>query len=342
MMKRMRILEVAYPLFPVSSESAGGAEQILWLLDRGLVQRGHESIAVAARGSQVNGRLVETAAATGEITENARREAQQVHLDCIERAAAEYCVDAIHLHGLDFYTYLPAGPRAKLATLHLPVAWYPERIFELTDVQLCCVSQSQAATVGDGVQLPVVENGIDLSQYAMSGARGNYLLWLGRVCPEKGTDIALRVARRLNLPLLAAGPVHPFADHETYFEERVKPLLDEMRRYVGAAGLEQKKKLLAEARCVLIPSLAAETGSLVAMEALASGTPVIAYRSGALPEIVEHGATGFIVDSEEEMAEAVRRIGEISPERCQRAARARFDARRMVNDYIKLYEQLRG
>lgn len=338
----MRVLSIAYPLFPVNADSPGGAEQILFLLERRLVAGGCESAVVAAAGSQVSGELIETPAPTGEITDAIREHAQRAHAECIRRALEQFPVDLIHFHGLDFYEYVPDARVPKLVTLHLPLAWYPRSIFERRDVTLCCVSESQAQTAPNGVRLRVIPNGIDVERYVPSVEGGDYLLWLGRICPEKGTDIALRAAHALDLPLIVAGPVHPFEYHQTYFKERVSPLLDANRRWVGPVGFEQKLELLACARCVLIPSLAAETGSLVAMEALASGVPVIAFRSGALPEIVEHGVTGFIVDSEEEMAAAVERIREISPARCREEALRRFDAERMVAGYLKLYRDLLG
>lgn len=336
----MNILSVAYPLFPVSADSAGGAEQILFLLEQHLVSAGCKSIVIAARGSRVSGELVETPAMTGKITDAVREQAQHAHLACIERALDRRHVDVIHFHGLDFHTYVPGAPVAKIATLHLPLAWYAESIFHQNEVRLCCVSESQAHTAPNGLELPVIPNGIDVAQFIAGSLRRDYLLWLGRVCPEKGADIALRVAHRLDLPLIVAGPVHPFSYHQAYFSECVAPLLDDNRRYVGPVGRTQKCELLAQARCVLIPSLAPETGSLVAMEAISSGVPVIAFRSGALPEIVEHSLTGFIVGSEEEMAEAVKCTSGISPARCREEALRRFQAARMVDGYLNLYRNV--
>lgn len=336
----MNFVSVAYPLFPVTPDSAGGAEQIIFLLERELVARGHRSVVIAAAGSRISGQLIATPTARGEITDAVREEAQRSHLECIESALERFPVDLIHFHGLDFHAYVPRTPVPKLATLHLPLDWYPQSIFEQRDVTLCRVSESQAQRAPNGLKLPVIPNGIDVCRYRIDPQRREYLLWLGRVCPEKGADIALRVAHRLDLPLIVAGPVHAFAYHQAYFSERVHPLLDVQRQYVGAIDLEQKVALLAAARCVLIPSLAAETGSLVAMEAISSGTPVIAFRSGALPEIVQNGVTGFIVDSEEEMDEAVKRTVEISPTRCREEALRRFDAARMVDGYLKLYKEM--
>lgn len=336
----MTVLSVAYPLLPVSPDSGGGAEQVLYLVERGLVKFGHRSIVIAATSSQVRGELIETPIVTGAITEELRKSAQGAHSDAINSTLARFDIDLIHFHGLDFHTYLPSHDVAKLATLHLPVEWYPQCIFGNRKLHLNCVSETQAGSAPAQTWLSVVMNGVSLGNYRPRAGAKSFLLWLGRICPEKGVDIALRVAHRLDMPMVIAGPVHPFRDHKTYFADRVQPLLDGKRRYAGPVGLNQKITLLAEARCLLVPSQVAETSSLVAMEALASGTPVIAYRSGALPEIIGDGETGFVVNSEDEMAEAVCRISEISPTTCRQTAEIRFDSERMIRDYINLYRTI--
>lgn len=333
----MTILSVGFPLLLVGPDSGGGAEQILYLVEQGIVAAGHRSIVVAPRGSQICGELLETPAAPEEITDDVRARAQNAHAEEIRDALTRFPIDLIHFHGLDFYAYLPERDVPMLATLHLPAAWYPRRIFEQYRVFLNCVSESQAASVPCARKPPVIINGIDVKPYGEGAASKDFLLVLGRVCPEKGIDIALAVARRLDLPLMIAGPVHPFRYHEHYFATKVKPLLDGQRQYIGPIGVKEKTSLLAAARAVLIPSLVAETSSLVAMEAMAAGTPVVAFRSGALPEIVQHGETGFIVDSADEMAEAVKRAGEIAPEKCRLRAELHFGAARMVRDYLRLY-----
>lgn len=336
---KLTILSVAFPLLPVAPGSGGGAEQVLSLLERGIVKAGHRSIVVAAAGSEIVGRLIETPAANWEITEAARLDAQRRHAAAIQRVLDRTPVDLIHFHGLDFHRYLPPDRVPRLATLHLPAAWYPESIFNGAKVQLNCVSQTQASSA-PRAGLPVVPNGIDTQRYKYSAEKEQYLLWLGRICPEKGVHLALQAALHLDLPLIIAGPVHPFPDHEIYFEKEIRPLLDSKRRYIGPADGKTKIELLSKASCLLIPSLVAETSSLVAMEALASGTPVIAFRSGALPEIVEHGSTGLVVDSEDEMEAAVGEVSKISPDVCRSTALRRFEASRMIDDYLALYRQI--
>src|SRR5207249_5576489 len=128
---------------------------------------------------------------------------------------------------------------------------------------------------------------------------------LGRICPEKGFHFALQAAKMARADLLLAGQVFPYASHVEYFESKIVPRLDERRQFVGPVGFHRKKRLLSKAKCLLVPSTVNETSSLVAMEALAAGTPVIAFPSGALPEIVEHGRTGYLVSDVKEMAQAI-------------------------------------
>jgi glycosyltransferase involved in cell wall biosynthesis len=324
----MRVLSVAFAEIPVGTPQSGGAEQILSILDDGLVERSHRSIVIGRGGSRVRGDLVVAEAISA-----------QPYRDAIQRSIARYSVDLIHFHGLDFHRYIPACDIPMLATLHLPIDHYPREIFERRGVVLNCVSQSQAASSPQSIGLPVVSNGVSTA-FSGSAEAGDYLLWLGRICPEKGTHIALEVAHLLGMPLKIAGPVHPYPAHLKYFADRVEPLLDGKRCYLGPAGSEEKRALLCRARCVLIPSTVAETSSLVAMEAMICGTPVVALRCGALPEIVEHAITGFIVDSPGQMADAVLESGSLSRKSIRRRAAARFDASRMIEEYLALYRSI--
>ena len=130
----------------------------------------------------------------------------------------------------------------------------------------------------------------------------------------------------------------PYPEHEHYFDEFIASRLGTQARFIGPVGGERKRNLLAGAKCVLIPSLAPETSSLIAMEALACGTPVIAMRIGALPEIITDGETGFLVDSVEQMGNAIRNIQLIERSKCRREAERRFSAEKMISCYLRLYQ----
>lgn len=343
--KTLAVLSVAYPLAPVSRNSAGGAEQILALLDDAIVHAGHRSLVVASEGSVVKGELFATPNVGGPLDDTAQRTAWEHHRNAIKQVLLNEQVDLVHMHGVDFYRYLPEPGVPVLATLHLPPSWYPPKAFglERPATFIHCVSESQQRTCPPSPNLlPYIGNGVPVEQYANSYRKREWAMALGRICPEKGFHIALDAARRAGLPLVLAGQVYPYAEHERYFRQEIVPRLDRSRCFIGPIDLQRKRRLLSAARCLLVPSLSPETSSLVAMEALACGTPVIAFPSGALPEIVQDGKTGYLVHSQEEMADAIRAVGSLDSETCRQAAVQRFSANRMAAQYLDLYHTLAG
>ncbi len=339
----LTILSVAFPFAPVTHDPVGGAEQVLAQLDRALVAAGHRSIVIAVDGSTVAGDLVALTVAPGEVDDRRRAAVHAELRDVMARTIAANDVDLVHLHGIDFGAYLPTTTVPTLATLHLPIDWYDPAALGSgrPSTWLLPVSGDQAARApADIALLPPIANGVDIDDYRPTEARGDYALVLGRMAPEKGFHDAIDAAKAADIALVAAGQLFPYADHQRYFDEQVAPRLDDRRRWIGPVTGAAKRRLIAEARCLLVPSTAAETSSLVAMEALASGTPVIAYRAGALPEIVEDGVTGIVVDDVAGMAEAIRAIDRVDPAACRRAARARFSLQRTTAAYLDLYARL--
>ena len=334
------ILSIAHPLIPVSSDTAGGAEQILSILDRHIVAAGGRSVVMAAAGSRVSGQLIPTPGSNGEIDREVCALAAFEHRRILARTLHDFDVDIVHMHGLDFYEYLPESSIPCLATLHLPPERYPQAIFTgaWPHLRLNCVSKDQQRRCPRNVE--TVLHGIDVAAFSARVKKNNYAVALGRICPEKGLHLAIDAARRARIPLLIAGQVFPCAAHERYFLGEIAPRLGRRVRFIGAAGFRRKRRLLGGARCALIASTMAEGSSLVAMEALACGTPVVAFRCGALPEIVEHGRTGFIVENESEMAKAIRRAGDLNPEDCRKSARERFSAARMAEEYFRIYREM--
>ncbi|HET9086794.1 MAG TPA: glycosyltransferase, partial [Acidobacteriaceae bacterium] len=176
-------------------------------------------------------------------------------------------------------------------------------------------------------------------------SKSDFALVLGRICPEKNAHAALEAGTIAGTRVLLAGQVFPYLEHRRYFTDKIEPLLRRSpgnveHEFLGPLDPDRRQRLLSSAKCLLHPTLAPETSSLVAMEALAAGTPVIAYRSGALPDIVEHGVTGFLVDSVEEMADALGKVHTLSSQACRHAAEQRFSSERMVREYLQMYESI--
>jgi glycosyltransferase involved in cell wall biosynthesis len=339
---RRTVVSVAYPLAPVGPDAVGGAEQILDRLDRALVRSGHRSIVLACGGSRAHGELVTVQSAGGPFEPATIRVAQEEHARALRRILDRTRADVVHMHGVDFHTYLPPAGIPVLATLHLPIDRYPrEALFpRRPDTWFQCVSARQHAACGDNPSvLPPIENGVAVGPFRPRRKR-NFALSLARICPEKGIHLAIDAAKAAQIPLLIAGQVYPYPDHVRYFEREIVPRLDAQRRFIGPIGGARKRRLLEAARCLLAPSLAEETSSLVAREALAAATPVIARPAGALADTVEHGRTGFLVGGAAEMAEAIRRCDQIEPRHCWEAARTRFALAPMIAAYLNTYALL--
>jgi glycosyltransferase involved in cell wall biosynthesis len=339
----LTVLNVAYPLAPVSQATAGGAEQVLLTLDEGLVRVGHRSLVVAAAGSRVRGLLLPVQSPSVNLTEGCKHEARESFRNALNIAVQRFRVDVIHMHGIDFGEYLPAFDLPVVVSLHLPLNWYPRKHLQhpAENVSLVCVSRSQAQSRPPGMQLTqVIPNGVDLWQFRPTARKNDYVLFMGRICPEKGLHIALHAAKRAQQKLLIAGTLFDYPDHRKYFERDVQPHLGANAALLGAVGGRRKASLLAGAKCLLIPSQALETSSLIAMEAMASGTPVIAWRTGALPDIVVDQKTGFLVESVSEMSDAIRHAGKLSATACRREAEVRFSADGMLGAYLALYKDL--
>jgi glycosyltransferase involved in cell wall biosynthesis len=338
----LTVLSVAYPLAPVRADVPGGAEQVLLQLDHALVTAGHLSLVIACEGSGVAGDLISTPKLPGILDDQAKLEAQRRHAAAIARTLKSEHVDLVHMHGCDFFEYLPPAGKPVLATLHLPLAWYPAEALRPSrpGTWLHCVSEAQDDSRPPGTRfLPPIENGVELGSGPLP-AKDDFALFLGRICPEKGVHLAIDAAKQANVPLIIAGDVFPYEAHLRYFNDEVEPRLDSECRFIGSVGLRQKQLLLSKARCLLVPSLVEETSSLVAREALAAGTAVIAFPRRALADIVEQGRTGFVVASVEEMAAAIGAAKFIDPDTCRETAKQRFPLSRMIDLYFAAYRQL--
>ncbi len=359
------ILSVAFPFAPIGPDAVGGAEVILSSLEAALPALGFRSLVVAHASSQPGGRLYPTPVPSQQITDTLNAEVEDAQQRNIDRALAENPVALVHMHGLDYHRYRIPAHMPVLVTLHLPPAWYPETIWQLpAQYHFVCVSehQRQACPEPMRARVTVVANGVPLPEAVSLHPEGRYALMMARICVEKNIHTGLEAARLAGLPALLAGEVFPYAAHQRYFAQEIQPRvtgfgtdhaerdgvhgvsLDPKARFLGPVTGAAKARLLARARCLLLPSLAPETSSLVAMEALAAGVPVIAMASGAVPEIVEEGRTGFLIQPGEDaalrMAEAIAKLPQIDRETCRAVAEQRFALPAMLDAYAGLYRTL--
>ena len=339
----MKILFVSYPMLPVSDASCGGAEQMLWTLEREMASRGHKTAVAGCEGSRVSGELVATGIAPTEPDAFEKRAAE--HSEPVIAAANAGNFDLIHDKSGFFWRHASRVKAPVLATLHLPRSFYDHALFcDIPgNVHFNCVSKSQAESFREVPGFRgVVPNGIAVERFRSCSQKENYVLWLGRICPEKAPHLAIDAAAKAGVRLVMAGQVYPFSWHQLYFHQEIQLRLEslgEQVRWIKSPSFEEKVDLLSRAKALLLPTLAPETSSLVAMEAMASGTPVIAFPNGALPEIVDDEA-GVLVNDVEEMSRAIRETDHFSPVRARNIAERRYSSRTMADGYEKLYRDI--
>lgn len=328
-------------MLPVTDASCGGAEQMLWTVENEMHSRGWQTAVAACDRSQVSGELIPTGCAPVDLDRFEERKAE--HHDAILRTLRFRNFDLIHDKSGHFWKHAREVDAPVLVTLHLPRSFYSEELFRdlPANIFFNCVSESQARSFGDIPRMTgIVRNGVAIDRLPFTNEKREYLLWLGRICPEKGTHLAIEAAQRSGMPLIIAGAVYPFSYHRQYFEREVKPRIEQSKGNVlimESPTFDQKVKLLQNARALIQPTLAPETSSLVAMEAMACGTPVIALNSGALPEVVIHGETGFLVRSMPALVAAIHDVDQIWPHACRAHIEANFSSKRMADDYETLY-----
>jgi len=338
----MRIVQVA-PLFEsVPPKYYGGTERVVSYLTEELVRQGHEVTLFASGDSVTSARLV--AACRRSLRLDKHCVDQMAHhilmLEHLVQRADEF--DVIHFH-VD-YLHFPLFRRqsaAHVTTLHgrLDIPDLAPLYREFRDMPLVSISAAQREPLPWVNWQATVYHGLPDGLYRYRPEPGRYLAFLGRISPEKRVDRAVEIAKRVQIPLRIAAKVDKI--DQDYFEGVVAPLLrDPQVEYLGEIGEGEKDEFLGNAYVLLFPIDWPEPFGLVMIEAMACGTPVIAYRKGSVPEVIEEGRTGFIVKDLEEAIEAVRRVPRLSRQRCREAFEERFTAARMAHDYLQVYQRL--
>jgi glycosyltransferase involved in cell wall biosynthesis len=338
----MRIAQVA-PLYEsVPPKLYGGTERVVSYLTEELVRQGHDVTLFASGDSVTSARLWPGSERALRLSGEVDASALAHHLLMIERVAQQaYAFDIVHFH-LDFmpFSAIRCGGFPALTTLHgrqdIPGQFPMFR--EFTDVNLVSISHAQRSSMPWANWTANVYHGLPVNLYPSFPPRSEYLAFLGRISPEKRVDRAVEIARRAGMELHVAAKVDE-ADRQ-YFETVRADLAQPHVRFLNEIGDQNKCEFLSKAAALVFPIDWPEPFGLVMIEAMACGTPVIAFRGGSVEEIIEDGVTGYIVDSVDEAVDAVGRLSTIDRKACRAVFEDRFSARRMCNDYVRVYEQI--
>jgi len=338
----MKIAQVA-PLYEsVPPKYYGGTERVVSYLTEELVRQGHEVTLFASGDSETKARLMAVCPRSLRLDKRCRDQMAHhyIMLEDVFQRGAEF--DIIHFH-VD-YMHFPQSRREAIThvtTLHgrLDIPDLVPLYHEFRDMPVISISNGQREPLPWANWQATVYHGLPEDIYRFRPEPGKYLAFLGRISPEKRVDRAIEIATRVGMPLKIAAKVDRV--DKDYFESVITPLLrNSLVEFVGEIGDGEKDEFLGNAYALLFPIDWPEPFGLVMIEAMACGTPVIAYRGGAVPEIMEQGHTGFIVHGLEDAVEAVRNVPQLSRKRCREVFERRFTATRMAHDYVQQFERL--
>lgn len=338
----MRIAQVAPLWLEVPPQAYGGTEYIISLLTEELIRKGHEVTLFATADSKTKANLIPI------WPKGLFKDAGTSHHFAVfgllynELLERQDEFDIIHDH-CGYYT-CPFSKFLRppiISTLHGSFTEEKTILYKkFPNVKYVAISKDQKKS-GPGVNIvKTIYNGIPIEKYDFNLKPQDYLLWISNITPDKGLAEAIEIAKTAGEKLIISGPI--FSENADYFEYRIKPLIDGKQiKFVGIADFEKKVELFRNAKAFLFPIFKRqEPFGLVVIEAMACGTPVIAAKSGSMPELVEQGKTGFLVSSIDEAARSLRKIKKISREYCREYVKKNFPSRRMVNRYERLYKKI--
>ncbi len=336
----MRVAQIAPPWIPVPPVTYGGTELMVAALTQGLVERGVEIWLFSAGDSTLPvpqyGHFPKSFWPPDKFSEN-------LHLSYAFARLRQQPPAVIHSHlenAAGFWTLAPAAPLA--ITIHTPLfAMKRDYLLSFPQVHLVTVSVFQRQQLEGHPRLHLIPHGLNLADYPFQADKEDFLLFLGRIYPDKGLHTAIRLVQEAGERLIIAGPV--FEPDRPYFDRQIRDQIDGDRIvYVGPADHARKVDLMKRARALVLPLEVDETFGLAMIEAMACGTPVLAYARGAVPEVVVQGDTGFAVQTYEELRDSLPRLATLDPRRCREQVARNFSQERMVSSYLKLYAEMAG
>lgn len=335
----MRIAQIAPLWTPTPPRTYGGTEFIVHHLTEELIRRGHKVTLFASGDSKTTGKLIASwPQALWRAKLNSPHAVYSLHFRKV--LAMQENFDVIHDH-TDFYlsAYTPFIKKPVITTIHRPITEEVEILLRyFPRVRYVAISQDQSNSAPLIHFAQTIYNGIPLEEYPFQETPGDYVVWLSKIETQKGILEAIEAAKRAKEKLVICGNVIP--EKWRFFKFEVAPLIDGKRIvYVGEVDFAKKVRILSKAKALLYPVQRREPFGLAMIEAMACGTPVIAFPNGAVPEIVQHGKTGFLVKSIPEMAAAVHKIERINRADCRKYIEEHFSLARMVDAYEKLYNE---
>ena len=348
----MKIAIVSPLMVTVPPKKYGGIELIIDELARGLSQKGHQITVFCCGGSTIEQEYitrVETSPypTREHIEENRQWELNQLltvlgrqgDFDIIhfnyEPAVFRFDIDGVAINLLDFFITPVALTFHNTTSIQSNIEYY-QGTKSLHRHEMIFVSENQRRPVSFFPNSNVVYNALPIEDFPLENKKDNYMLFLGRITPFKGILEAIEVAQKTKIPLVIVAKVDPV--DQDFYDKEVKDKIDgELVRYVGEADFVGKTNYLKKAKCLLFPILWEEPFGLVMTEALACGTPVVAFRRGSVLEIIQDGINGFVVSNVEEMVEAVDRVDQISAQKCRESVEKRFSVKRMVGEYEDVF-----
>lgn len=339
----MKIAQVAPLLESVPPKLYGGTERIVSYLTEELVRQGHDVTLFASGDSVTSARLRPMCDHALRLSRGPLVDPLAYHLLELDRVAEEAeDFDIVHFH-LDYYPFslirrfqIPA-----VTTLHgrLDIPDLQPVFSHFRDINLISISNAQRAPMPWAHWVATVYHGLPAELHSIGNGGGGYFAFLGRISPEKRVDRAIEISKRVGIPLRIAAKIDA-ADNE-YYEEQIHPLLKGAEvEFDGEIGEADKQEFLGNARALLFPIDWPEPFGLVMIEAMACGTPVIAFEGGSVKEIVEDGISGFVVKNVEEAVDAAKKLDTIDRAKCRARFEERFSAKRMCQDYVRAYHQV--
>lgn len=347
MVEARRIAMIVSPWYPVPPGGYGGIELMAYNLGRELAKRGHKVTVIGRQGSRGPFEVIALAPEswTNQLGTRDHMARHALFLYRAYDAIRRRAFDVVHDHSgpPGILTAAVCRPEAPVvATLHGDLSEIEGEFLSAVDrhVNLVAISRAQQAMVAGVEWRGVVHNAVDPSVFTPITRReekDDYFLNLARISPQKGQHLAIELAKRLNVHLVLAGKVD--ADAQDYFDEQVKPHLNGQVTWREDVSGDEKAALLAKARAMVFPIQWQEPFGLAMIEAMMSGTPVVAMSHGAAPEIVDPGVTGWLADDVDGMVEACSRLDQIDLQGCVRAASDRFGPAQMADGYLKVYDR---